>query len=170
MGCYRKILIALDGSPDAHAALRHAAELAHDQHAQLVVLTVVPPPVHAGGIGAAPALIADYASAFARELHDAVETLPHEIGVTSRLTKGKAAQRILEVADECCCDLIVMGFHGHGRLHHALRGSVSDTVVRESRRPVLLVRASGSPPPVQSLAPLNEPEGAAVQEPLPPTA
>jgi nucleotide-binding universal stress UspA family protein len=33
-----------------------------------------------------------------------------------------------------------MGFHGHGRLHHALMGSVSDSVLSASRLPVLLMR------------------------------
>ena len=42
MGYYRTILAAVDGSADAAAALRHAATLARDQHAQLIVLTVVP--------------------------------------------------------------------------------------------------------------------------------
>ena len=153
MGCYRTILVALDGSPDALAALHHASELACDQHAQLIVLTVVPPTVCLSGLGAAPVLLADYAPAFAKELHTAVRSLPREVGVESRLTKGKAAQRILETADECNCDLIVMGFHGHGRLHHALRGSVSETVTRESRRPVLLVRASDSEPTRNGSAP-----------------
>jgi hypothetical protein len=36
-----------------------------------------------------------------------------------------------------------MGFHGHGRLHHALMGSVSDSVLLGSNRPVLLMRAGG---------------------------
>lgn len=37
-----------------------------------------------------------------------------------------------------------MGFHGHGRLHQALAGSVSDTVLRASHLPVLLMRAAGA--------------------------
>jgi nucleotide-binding universal stress UspA family protein len=85
--------------------------------------------------------VADLEPNFAHELHEAVRSLPPDIGVQSRVVHGPAARCILEVADECRCDLIVMGFHGHGRLHHALRGSVSDTVARESHRPVLLVRA-----------------------------
>jgi nucleotide-binding universal stress UspA family protein len=60
--------------------------------------------------------------------------------VQTRLIRGRPARRILEVAEECDCDLIVMGFHGHGRLHDALVGSVSGTVLRESSRPVLLMR------------------------------
>ena len=150
MGCYCKILVALDGSPDAYAALHHAATLACDQHARLIVLMVAPSPRHAVAVGG-PMLISDPESAYAKELREAVNSLPPAVSVESRLTSGKPARRILEVAEESNCDLIVMGFHGHGRLHHALAGLVSATVLRESTRPVLLVRAGDapSPPPVR---------------------
>ncbi len=141
MGCYCTILVALDGSPDARAGLHHAATLACDQHARLIVMTVVPPPRHAVAVGA-PTIVTDHESAYAQDLRVAIGSLPETVSVESRLVTGRAAKRILEVADECRCDLIVMGFHGHGRLHTALMGSVSATVLRESDRPVLLVRAS----------------------------
>jgi nucleotide-binding universal stress UspA family protein len=35
-------------------------------------------------------------------------------------------------------DLVVMGSHGHGRLHHLL-GSVTDTVIRNALCPVVIV-------------------------------
>src|SRR2546429_7857560 len=146
MGCYCKILVALDGSADGYASLRHAATLATDQHARLVVLMVAPAPKHAVAVGG-PMLVSDPESAYANELREAVNSIPPTVSVESRLTSGKPARRILEVAEECNCDLIVMGFHGHGRLHHALAGLVSATVLRESTRPVLLVRAGEAPAP-----------------------
>lgn len=142
MGCYCTILVALDGSADAAAALQHAASLARDQHARLVVITVAPPPLLLfGGIGSGATVVANLEPSYLRELHEAVASLPPDVGVQSRFAHGAAARRILEIADECRADLIVMGFHGRGRLRRALRGSASDTVARESRRPVLLVRA-----------------------------
>ena len=141
MGCYSTILVAFDGSPDARAALAHAVKLARDQHARLVVMTA-PPPVHGAGIGSGTTVVVNLEDSFVEELQAAVRSLPADIGVESRVARGPAARCVLEVAEECRCDLIVMGFHGHGRLHHALRGSVSEKVARESRRPVLLVRAS----------------------------
>lgn len=145
MGCYCTILVALDGSPDARAGLHHAATLACDQHAKLIVMTVVPPPRHAVAVGA-PTIVADHESAYVQEIREAVDSLPSTVSVESRVVTGRAAKRILEIADESRCDLIVMGFHGHGRLHTALMGSTSSTVLRESERPVLLVRASQATP------------------------
>src|SRR5436305_5056726 len=165
MGCYCKILVALDGSPDAYAALHHAATLACDQHARLIVLMVAPSPRHAVAVGG-PMLISDPESAYAKELREAVNSIPPTVSVESRLTSGKPARRILEVAEECNCDLIVMGFHGHGRLHHALMGSVSATVLRESKRPVLLVR-KGDEVPAPTPAPASPITGAEFDTQLP---
>jgi nucleotide-binding universal stress UspA family protein len=143
VGHYRKILVAVDGSDDAAAALRHAGELARDQHAKLVVLTVVPatPPQVAAPSAAAPTA-AETEAAYERILRHAVESLPDDVGVITRIVRGRPARAIAEVAREIDCDLIVMGAHGHGRLHHALIGSTSDAVVRHADRPVLLMRAS----------------------------
>ena len=147
MGCYRTILAAVDGSPDAAAALAHAASLARDQHTRLVVLAVAPPapPQTVTPAGALPPPV-DPQKTFAAILREAVDTLPADIGVQTRLRRGRPARRILEVAQESGCDLIVMGFHGHGRLHHALMGSVSDSVLRDSGVPVLLMRAGARCP------------------------
>jgi nucleotide-binding universal stress UspA family protein len=146
VGCYRTILAAVDGSRDAAAALRHAATLARDQHARLIVLTVVPaaPTQTVTPAGALPAAV-DNERGFARILREAVDSLPPDVGVESRLVRGRPARRIVEIAEEAGCDLIVMGFHGHGRLHHALIGSVSDSVMRASTLPVLLMRAAQEP-------------------------
>jgi nucleotide-binding universal stress UspA family protein len=140
---YRKILVAVDGSADAAAALRHAAELARDQHATLVVVTVVPaaPPQVAAPSAVAPTA-AETEAAYERILRRAVATLPSDVGVLTRIARGRPARAIAAVAGETGCDLIVMGAHGHGRLHHALIGSTSDAVVRSADRPVLLMRAS----------------------------
>ena len=149
MGCYRKILVAVDGSADAAAALRHAGALARDQHAKLVVLTVVPAPAPQVASPSAVAPTADETdAAYERILRRAVDALPEDVGVVTRIARGRPAKAIVEVAGEIDCDLIVMGAHGHGRLHHALIGSTSGAVVRAADRPVLLMRASCPAPTV----------------------
>jgi nucleotide-binding universal stress UspA family protein len=85
---------------------------------------------------------ADNDDVYSRILREAVDPLPSDVGVQTRIARGCPAPRILGTARECGCDLIVMGAHGHGRLHHALIGSVSDAVLRISELPVLLVRAA----------------------------
>ncbi|HEY5195718.1 MAG TPA: universal stress protein [Solirubrobacteraceae bacterium] len=138
MSCYRNILVALDGSADAEAAVAHASRLAEDQNARLMLLTVAPYPYQHAGIGvpAPPDLTDCYAGALRR----AVESVPPDVSLTSQLLRGNAAETILRAAHDGDYDLIVMGSHGHGRLHRALLGSVSHRVLHDSPVPVLLIR------------------------------
>lgn len=138
MACYHRILVALDGSPDAEAALRHAATLARDQNARLTLLTVAPSPSTAAGAGATQP--PDLLELQATILREATNWLPDDIGVTTRLERGDAAETILRIAREEEPDLIVMGSHGHSRFRRALLGSVSEKVLRVSAVPVLLMR------------------------------
>jgi nucleotide-binding universal stress UspA family protein len=55
-------------------------------------------------------------------------------------TAGSAAKDIAEYARSEAIDLIVMGTHGRGVLHHLLMGSVAERVVRWAPCPVLTVR------------------------------
>jgi len=52
---------------------------------------------------------------------------------------GKAAEMILDHAQEWEPDLIVMGTHGRTGIAHFLNGSVAESVVRGARLPVLIV-------------------------------
>mgnify|MGYP006280426543 CR=1 FL=1 len=49
------------------------------------------------------------------------------------------ASAIVDHADACDTDLVVIGTHGRGGLSHVLLGSVAEQVVRRARRPVLTV-------------------------------
>ncbi len=60
--------------------------------------------------------------------------------VDTELVEGASGQMIIHVADEVDADVIVVGSHGHGFLSRVLIGSVSEYVVRHTKRPVLVVR------------------------------
>jgi nucleotide-binding universal stress UspA family protein len=59
--------------------------------------------------------------------------------VTSQEVIGGVVEEILRIADEIDVDFIVMGRHGHGAMYNLLVGSVTEGVLKHSRRPVLLV-------------------------------
>jgi nucleotide-binding universal stress UspA family protein len=153
MACYHRILVAIDGSADAEAALRHAVDLARDQNALVTLLTVAPPqPTPVGPATSAPP---DLQSFHEKLLREATDSIPADIGVTTRLERGNPAETILRIAAEGH-DLVVMGSHGHSRVHRALLGSVSERVLEASRVPVLLMR-DGSPKPVKAVdAPVSQ--------------
>jgi nucleotide-binding universal stress UspA family protein len=143
MGLYRNILVALDGSPDAEAALAHAAALARDQNARLTLLSVAASPASTAGVGgAAPP---DPLELHARMLREAAGKTPADAGITTLLERGDPADAILATAAREGHDLIVMGSHGHGRIHRALIGSMSEKVLKRSPVPVLLMRGGERP-------------------------
>jgi nucleotide-binding universal stress UspA family protein len=148
MSCYHHILVAHDGSADADAALEHAIRLARDQHACVTLLTVAPLAHQAPSVSAvAPP---DLTDCFTTLLRRAVDSVPPDVGVTTRLLPGNPADVILRAIREGDHDLVVMGSHGHGRLHRALLGSVSYRVLRDSPVPVLLIRRKATNPTVAS--------------------
>ena len=75
-------------------------------------------------------------------LRRAAETLPEDVSVTTLLVEGPPARALIERARSGAFDLIVMGSHGHGRLHTSLLGCVSQKVLHASPIPVLLIRAA----------------------------
>jgi nucleotide-binding universal stress UspA family protein len=59
------------------------------------------------------------------------------VAVTTRVVFGTAAEVLLDSARQA--DLLVLGSHGHGRLFHAVLGSVADACVRGGVCPVVVV-------------------------------
>ncbi len=72
------------------------------------------------------------------------------MGITTHVTVidgGKAAEAITQASERLVVDAIVLGSHGRGSAVGLLLGSVSQSVVRRARRPVLVVpgaRADGA--------------------------
>jgi nucleotide-binding universal stress UspA family protein len=136
---YRNILVAIDGSTAAKAAVEHAIELAHDQNARLTLMTVVPP-VAAVAVAGSAQVVPLQEQCFNDALDEAVASVPDDVGLVRILAHGKPAREIVERVQDGDYDLIVMGTHGRGRMGDAVVGSVSREVVHRSRTPVLLVR------------------------------
>ena len=142
---YPRILVALDESPAAAFALRHAVPYAVDQRSKLTLLTVVPdPPRMAVAAGVSPQRMADEMESQAdRHLRQVTATLPRELSVTTILRHGDPAEEILAVVRSEPVDLVCLGARGRGRVTGALLGSVSSAVLHHSPVPVVVLH----PPP-----------------------
>ena len=146
---YDRILVAVDGSPAADRALDEAIQLASKVGAELVIAHVIDNvylKYDVGYIdtrGFTEALIeqgkqivagarakAEKAGVRARDLvlDDPIGTL--DIGFA-----------IEQAAHDVGAQAIVLGTHGRRGFRRMLLGSVAESVVRQSRLPVLLVRA-----------------------------
>jgi nucleotide-binding universal stress UspA family protein len=122
----RKILVPLDGSPQAEAGLEAARPLVGTFDAELLILKVIEHPEDGG----TPAYHTS-----------AVKSLRAEGVKASLLTReGKAAEEILACAAERAADLIAMSTHGRTGMSRLLIGSVAEAVLRRAQVPVLLSR------------------------------
>jgi len=57
---------------------------------------------------------------------------------------GNPAQSIMQFSKKKNIDLIVMTTHGKSGLKRAVMGSIADVVIRESGKPVLVIRPQTS--------------------------
>jgi nucleotide-binding universal stress UspA family protein len=142
---FRRILVAFDGSPHAHAALAEAIELARDDHGRLTVIAVAPDPnLWLGAATEVPVNLGgteeQTIDEYQRVLDRAVQIVPLDVPVTKLLRRGAAAPEILAEVRDNQHDLIVIGSRGRGELRSLLLGSVSHAVLRSSPVPVLVSR------------------------------
>ena len=62
-----------------------------------------------------------------------------DLDVTSLLVSGPPAAKIIEEARRLKADLIILGSHAHGALHHLLSGSVCEVVLMQAICPIVIV-------------------------------
>jgi len=136
------IVIATDGSPQAREAVEYGLELAAAENAKAVLLQVMPPTdwtrLDRGGLlrPLAEEMHLHDAPALAEAAELASE---HGVPYATEVIAGRPADEIVAYADSIGADLIVIGSRGRGAVAGALMGSVSRDVLRESRKPVVVV-------------------------------
>jgi nucleotide-binding universal stress UspA family protein len=146
---FKHILIPLDGSPLAEAALPAALKLASELDSTITLVRVVRPPyvvTNVGGSTYAELVMGlrqkaiEEATAYLKAFQGSLRQQGYV--VHSHVCEGESpAELILEVAEAQDIDLIVMCTHGRGGLSRWVYGSVADKVLRYAHVPVLLVRA-----------------------------
>jgi nucleotide-binding universal stress UspA family protein len=140
----KRILVGVDGSPEAAAAAEKAADLAKLVGARLQIAYVVPRRPPPGPEAYAPPgdrrdlVERHYAAAL---LHDAeLRCARPGLVLDSATHSGPIAETLAEAADAGDFDLVVVGHRGRGAVRRALLGSVADRLVQISHKPVLVVR------------------------------
>lgn len=145
----KRILVAIDGSASSAEAVRFGVELTAEHEAELVFAHVVPE------VDVVPAAAFGMGSAFPHEpsredrvmLEDAAAVAAeHGVVSTTALLRGETVEELVRYADSNDVDLIVVGTRGHGAIAGALLGSVSRGILRETKRPVLVVRPAATVP------------------------
>jgi nucleotide-binding universal stress UspA family protein len=141
-----RILVPLDGSDLAEAALETALELVIEQPSALLVLlraAEAPAPAAADRMEERARLVRE-----AETYLNGVAAGLREGGISRVKTCvwcGPAAPTIVEAAESERASLIVMTSHGRGGLGRMIFGSVVESVLRGTRTPILVVRDIGAP-------------------------
>jgi nucleotide-binding universal stress UspA family protein len=150
------ILVPLDGSALAEAALPKAMELADFSGARILLLRAAEAHVLPGAdpTDAQVAVVKD-AEAYLDRVRGHLRG--RSITVETSVWYGPAAQAILEAARHHGVDEIVMTTHGRSGLGRLLLGSVTEAVLRGLELPVFVLHAQR--PPLETpvgVAPLVE--------------
>jgi nucleotide-binding universal stress UspA family protein len=144
----REILVPLDGSPLAEAALSPASTLAKLFGAELLLVQVVWP-VSAGNLLPVP-FPAGYDNEVIgvqrKETEQYLEGVANDLrerGVAAKasvVVGHDVAEALLDLAHPQRIDLVVLATHGRGGIQRLMLGSVADKLIRGAGPPVLVVR------------------------------
>jgi universal stress protein A len=145
----RPVLVAVDFSEDARAAVAWAANEAPRLGARLVILHVVHDPTASPGfyrrvgedwLRPMVDVASEMMSEFIGEMREANPHLTALAGADVLQVNGLPAGRIVEVANQINARMIVVGSRGRSGLPHILLGSVAERVVQLASMPVVVVK------------------------------
>jgi len=161
---FDKIVVPLDGSKLAEAALPYAEELAAKMGSEIILLSVLPSgeaqeyqkhQTYAARVTEVTKRHAEkYLENHADEGH--AEKYPgksagREVVVGAVTRKGDPAAGILDYVGNGSLKLTVMATHGRSGIGRWAVGSVADKVVRATtRQPLMLIRTKGSHPDIRA--------------------
>lgn len=144
---YQTILVPVDGSENSQRALAQAIYLATQCNAALELIHII-------NLTTALTLSAYDQGQYAllQEVQDALKEagkkvlaeasaqIPATLKANITLETGSPGQLIIDYADQCGADLIVMGSRGLGPIKGLFMGSVSNHVIGQAPIPVLIVK------------------------------
>jgi nucleotide-binding universal stress UspA family protein len=142
---YRRLLVAIDGSPSAELALAAAVTAARRDRASVTVIVVARDALAEAArwpaaVVSVPVSQEEADADAERLLRDAVARIPEEIPVTRLVRRGKAGPEIVAEAGSGKYDAILLGARGVGRIG-ALIGSVSQHVLHHAETAVFVAHA-----------------------------
>lgn len=140
-----KVILALDGSKSAEAALPMAMQLAQINDRTLMLVRVVESPLVLGMDAEAVEVQREARLAAEAEAHaylaETKERLTSETSLEVETVErtGQAAEQLIRLAGTHRGSVLVMGTHGRGSLARVIIGSVAAEVLRHTPGPLVIV-------------------------------
>ncbi|KRA32444.1 MULTISPECIES: universal stress protein [unclassified Nocardioides] len=144
------IVVATDGSDDAHRAVHWAAEQAYLERRPLAVVTAIGTPgvpaIAWAGMGAAyayqPHELVEYGRVVADQALALVRRLRPGLRAEATVLTGDPRQALVDLSSNV--HLLVLGSRGRGAFRSKVLGSVSAAVSRDASCPVIVCRPVSS--------------------------
>jgi len=138
---YDTILVGTDGSASANRAVVHALEQAERFGAALHAVFVVDTGRYDETALSSAELVMNDLEDAGQQLLEDIATRADDLDVeyVTRCCHGNPHSELVSYADSIDADLIVLGFQGQSHPKTDIMGSVSDRVLRNAGRPVLVV-------------------------------
>ena len=134
------IVLALDGSGLAETVLPHAVAVAKALDLKFDLLTVLPTDDPAFTAGSESSEVRDNALGYLQSVEDKLAE-QDVTRVAQAILHGRPAAAIIELTANLPRAMIAVTTHGLTGAERWLLGSVTERVIRHSRRPVLVVRS-----------------------------
>lgn len=143
-----RILIAVDDSPYSDQAVKYGVLLAKNLGSKITLVHVDEIPISSPYsadplLNESPAMIPELMhiqEEASKLLFQKIKEQHGDVVEMSTITKiGRAQDEILSVADDCKADMIILGTHGRTGFDHFISGSVSESVARKAKCPVLII-------------------------------
>mgnify|MGYP000503482836 CR=1 FL=1 len=137
---YDTVLVATDGSGPGNRAVTHALEQAEQFGATLHGIYVVDTDRYSEPALSSMELETTEAEEWGNQQLQEVSERGDELGieVVTKCCHGKPYNEIIGYADEIDADLVVLGYQGHSHTETDQIGSVTDRVVQNVGRPVMV--------------------------------
>jgi nucleotide-binding universal stress UspA family protein len=138
----KKVLIAIDGSPNSKNTLLEGASLAKKNKAKITLVTVAQTSFEADLNENEIKLLKDAVILKARVLLEETASALKRLKIKADavLREGDPADEILLVANEIKPDIIVVGSKGKGKIARFLLGSVSRKIAELAKCSVFVVK------------------------------
>mgnify|MGYP006287265207 CR=1 FL=1 len=136
---YDTILVPIDGSDPANRAVEHALTHAREYDSVLHAMYVVETNRYGEPALSSTELVIEELEEYGQNLIERLMDRADNEGITVEgiCRHGTPHEEILKYADEIDADLIIIGYQGHSHDIEGHVGSTTDSVIRNSTRPVL---------------------------------
>lgn len=144
---FKKIAAAFDESPEAARAFRSALDLSKLVSAELTLITVIENlPSYISYVSAVapdvPILLKNQRHAFYADLHSRAKKTAEQIGIHihSKIIEGNEIKGLLQLIDDVCPDLLVIGLRGEPAGFGGFMGGTAHRLALHAKCNILGIR------------------------------